>query len=329
MVAFRRHILLLPLDDCLYPALAPVPGPLGDAASAAILDRLPRRLMLAVEEGLRLSLAGAQAKSWMVLVDGCSALPAAGQPTTHIVKPEIARFPGLVANVGWCMALAKHVGLDVAPAVARNADGRRYLLVTRDDRQAQHGAVIRLHQEDAGQALGVVLERKYAAEGGPAFSDLFADAQLCADPCARRAEAGRCGDLQSGDRQCERARQDFSFLLDVRGPRLAPLYNLLSTIAWPELNPRLAMRIGRREPSTNWTAMHGRASFPMQGLPCLRRRGTVLIEAVERSCADVSGPTTCVSARSCALHLSVGAWSSQSLKPQNEYLYDLDGLTIS
>lgn len=149
------------------PALGPAPEPFGDTAFAAILDQLPRRPMLAGEEGLRLSLVGAQAKLPVVLVDGHPALPAAGQPTTHIVKPEIARSPGSVANEAWCMALAACVELDVAPAEAREAYGRSYLLLTRYDRQAQDGAVVRLHREDACQALGVASERKYGAEAAP------------------------------------------------------------------------------------------------------------------------------------------------------------------
>ena len=82
----------------------PSPAPPGaveqldDTAFAAILDQLPRRPLLAGEQSLRLSLAGAQAKLPVVLVDGRPTLPSLGQPTTHIVKPEIPRFPGSVAN---------------------------------------------------------------------------------------------------------------------------------------------------------------------------------------------------------------------------------------
>ena len=56
----------------------------------------------------------------------------------------------------------------------RDAAGRPYLLVTRYDRAEVDEITVRLHQEDACQALGVPSERKYAAEGGPAFRDLFA-----------------------------------------------------------------------------------------------------------------------------------------------------------
>ena len=40
--------------------------------------------------------------------------------------------------------------------------------------------------------------------------------------------------------------KNFSILYDRDGPRLAPLYDLLATVAYPELSPKLAMRIGKR-----------------------------------------------------------------------------------
>jgi hypothetical protein len=52
-----------------------------------VLDALPVRPLLAGEEGLRLSLAGAQSKVPVVLVDGAVALPAPGQPTTAAATP--------------------------------------------------------------------------------------------------------------------------------------------------------------------------------------------------------------------------------------------------
>ena len=49
----------------------------------------PSRPLLAGQDGLRLSLAGAQSKLPVVLVEGRVALPAPGKPTTHILKPRI------------------------------------------------------------------------------------------------------------------------------------------------------------------------------------------------------------------------------------------------
>lgn len=273
--------------------LAPAPEPLDDDAFAAILNQLPRRPMLAGEEGLRLSLAGAQAKLPVVLVDGRPALSAAGQPTTHIVKPEIARFPGSVANEAWCMALAARVGLDVAPAEACEVNGRPYLLVTRYDRQARGETIGRLHQEDACQALGIASERKYAAEGGPAFRDLFAlTRSYVRTPALDVLKLVDAAMFNLAIGNADAHGKNFSFLLDARGPRLAPLYDLLSTISWPALNPRLAMRLGRAGmidelDGEAWMRFAADAGIT---LPFLRRRGAALIGAVERACTNFPGP---------------------------------------
>ena len=270
-----------------------LPMPLEDAAFAAILDALPRRPMLAGDgSGLRLSLAGAQAKLPIVLVDGRPALPAPGQPTTHIVKPEIAAFPGSVANEAWCMALAARVGLDVAPTRACDANGRRYLLVTRYDRSEDGVRTVRLHQEDACQALGVAAERKYASVGGPAFRDLFALTRAYSRmPAIDVLKLVDAAILNLAVGNADAHGKNFSFLLDARGPRLAPLYDILATIDWPELSPRLAMRVGRAGTideldGAAWTRFAEDAGVT---LPFLRRRGSTLARAIASASASAGG----------------------------------------
>jgi serine/threonine-protein kinase HipA len=78
-----------------------------------VLDAPPVRPLLAGEEGLRLSLAGAQSKVPVVMVDGAVALPACGQPATHVLKPPIARFSAMTENEAFVMRLAAAVGLEV------------------------------------------------------------------------------------------------------------------------------------------------------------------------------------------------------------------------
>lgn len=73
------------------------------------------------------------------------------------------------------MSLAHAIGLDVAPVEMRVIEDRSFLLIARYDRTVGPGGeLIRLHQEDFAQALGVPSHRKYASEGGPAFPDCFA-----------------------------------------------------------------------------------------------------------------------------------------------------------
>lgn len=105
------------------------PRRLDDAALIKLLDDLPLRPFLADEEGFRLSLAGAQPKVPVVLVDNEVALPAPGQPTTHILKPPIRGRNGTTENEAFVMRLAEAVGLDVAKVEPRVVCGRAFLLV--------------------------------------------------------------------------------------------------------------------------------------------------------------------------------------------------------
>jgi len=121
---------------------------LSDDEWVELLDTIRTRPLLAGrEEGLRLSLAGAQSKLPVVVTGDGIAVPAPGQPTTHILKPPI---PGLVAtteNEAFAMRLAAALGLKVAPVETGVAGDRPFLLVERFDRRAEAGgSVHRLHQ---------------------------------------------------------------------------------------------------------------------------------------------------------------------------------------
>jgi serine/threonine-protein kinase HipA len=75
--------------------------PINPPELAEILRTLPRRPLLAGEEGIRLSLAGAQDKVVVHVSDGRISIPLNGAPSTHILKPAIERFQGLVLNEAW------------------------------------------------------------------------------------------------------------------------------------------------------------------------------------------------------------------------------------
>jgi serine/threonine-protein kinase HipA len=80
---------------------------------AAILKELPRRPLLAGDEGIRLSLAGAQDKVALRIEGDEISLPLGGAPSTHILKPAVERFAGVVFNEALCMKLAA-AGLQTA-----------------------------------------------------------------------------------------------------------------------------------------------------------------------------------------------------------------------
>jgi serine/threonine-protein kinase HipA len=221
---------------------------LSDAELTGILETLPRRPLLAGEKGVRLSLAGAQDKIAVRLdADGRLSLPLNYAPSTHILKPAVATWEGLVPNETYCMALAKAVGHQAAPTSAHKIGDIEYLLSERYDRVIdKDGTIHRLHQEDFCQALGIPSEVKYQAEGGPGLRDCFA--------LLRTASSNAVVDLREllntvifnlliGNNDAHA--KNFSILYGRDGKaRLAPLYDLVCTVYYPEIENKLAMKIG-------------------------------------------------------------------------------------
>lgn len=122
----------------------------------------------------RFSLAGAQAKT-SLHHDGLRWFVTRGaQPSTHILKPHIPGYDDsdLVEHV--TMLAATRVGLAAAKTWIGMFEGERTLVVERFDRhRAGTGRLLRLHQEDMAQALGVSRLRKFQAHGGPSPEDLL------------------------------------------------------------------------------------------------------------------------------------------------------------
>jgi len=212
-----------------------------------LLRELPQRPLAAdPQQGIRLSLAGAQPKLPVILDEEEIGLPLnTAAASTHIIKPEPARFTGLVDNEAFCMDLARAVELPTA-TVSKHAtiSGVPYLLVERYDRDVTADPIRRLHQEDVCQALGRPSNAKYQAEGGPTVAETVGLLRSCSTIPAR--------DLPTLWRalvfnwligNCDAHGKNFSLLYDGPSPTLAPLYDLVSTTCYPELTTRLAMSI--------------------------------------------------------------------------------------
>ncbi|MAF27630.1 MAG: phosphatidylinositol kinase [Croceicoccus sp.] len=271
------------LPSCLY---AETPVPLSDAELVDLLDRMARAPMLA-GQGARYSLAGAQSKLPVVLVDNRIAVAPPGQATTHIIKPELERFPGLAANEAFCLALAKSIRLGTAAAEWRSARGRAFLLVSRYDRITASGTTRRLHQEDFAQGLGVLPLKKYATDGGPVFRDCFELVrQVTTEPEAENLKLIDAALFNLVIGNADAHAKNFSLMRNGDGKIvLAPLYDIISTVVWPELSPRFAMKYGRartlEEMSTgSFERFAADAGVDVQ---IIRARGVSLCERIMRS----------------------------------------------
>lgn len=212
-----------------------------------VLSDLPQRPLAADEDGeVRLSLAGAQSKLPVIETEEGFALPhGSGHPTTHILKPEPERFPGLVDNEFFCMRLAHEVGLEVAAVErAETVSGLPYLIVERYDRDHSQEPIRRLHQEDLCQALGRLHIEKYQQEGGPSVPEAMALIdRASAAPARDRQQLWLALVFNVLIGNCDAHGKNYSLLYDSPAPSLAPLYDLVSTAIYDELTQRLSMSI--------------------------------------------------------------------------------------
>jgi serine/threonine-protein kinase HipA len=223
-----------------------------------IITELPRRPLMAGQEGVRLSLAGSQDKLPVVIHGSSIALPLGNTPSTHIIKPEPERFPGLVATEALCMTLAKAAGLNVPRVATRSVGNKPCIVVQRYDRTiGPDGAIARVHQEDFCQAMGFAPERKYQQEGGPLLRDCIAmlrewstapvlDIRDFLDALIFNVLIGNA----------DAHGKNYSLLYRGGERRLAPFYDLVCTLAWPELSKTPAMKIGQGDSIETITPVH-------------------------------------------------------------------------
>jgi len=128
-----------------------------------------RERPLGAADDVRVSLAGAQDKLLLTQQsDGRWARPVGGTPSTHILKPQDMRFGGYAASEAFCLDLARQLGLTTVEATLVQIADRPTVIVSRYDRMATSDGIIRLHQEDALQALGRDAS-KYESDGGPSL----------------------------------------------------------------------------------------------------------------------------------------------------------------
>jgi serine/threonine-protein kinase HipA len=268
---------------------------------ARILKELPTRPLLAGEAGVRLSLAGAQDKLPVRIEDADVSLPLGGAPSTHILKPAVARFEGVVFNEALCMKLAAAVGLPASGVELRKVDGVDYLLVERYDRthsrgRGGEGAITRVHQEDFCQALGIVSELKYQREGGPSVKQCFALLREVSNTpvidLARFLDAVIFNYLVGNN---DAHGKNFSLLYHNAGTpnleiRLAPLYDVVSTLYYPELSREMAMKIGGEYSCEKVTPRNFEQLAEEAGLakPLVRRRAPELADGILTALPEVA-----------------------------------------
>lgn len=218
------------------------------------------------EHEFRISVAGAQEKTALLLNEGRWMRPLGTTPTTHILKPQIGEIPtafgmidmaASVDNEHYCLKLMEAFGLPVNGTEIVTFGERRVLVVERFDRQwLPDGRLLRLPQEDFCQALGVPPSRKYQANAsglnGPGIVDIVSLLRASDEPARDQADFFKSQIIFWLIGATDGHAKNFSiFLRPGGGFQLTPFYDVLTAqIAFdakqiPRAKYKLAMSVGQ------------------------------------------------------------------------------------
>ncbi len=202
--------------------------------------------LLVSNEQSTMSLAGAQEKMGLRFDKRTSQLSESvgTSPTTHILKPDTRqlRYQPSAINEYACMKLGKALKLPVPDVWFLRVPEPVYV-VERYDRRNVAGTIVGLHQFDGCQLLGHSSGWKYERQGG-----LVSVPKLVA---ALRALPVRGSDLLKLQQwvmfnyligNADAHAKNLSVLVDDKGFRLAPFYDLLCVRAYGDTG--LALSIG-------------------------------------------------------------------------------------
>lgn len=210
------------------------------------IEELPYRPYL----GKRLSLAGAQEKTAICLINNQIALPNENVPTTHILKTALPKYIQSIENEYICMKAAKQIGIRAAEVDIRKVDDLEFLLITRFDRQPYFTALenndFTLHmtrrlQEDFAQALGVQSRDKYKVS----VKDCLQVLNFTKEPALSKAEFTKRIIFNYLIGNTDAHAKNFSILwLFSDYIELSPAYDILCSTIY-DCDQRIAMKIGK------------------------------------------------------------------------------------
>jgi serine/threonine-protein kinase HipA len=195
------------------------------------------------------SLAGAQPKTALFFQNERWGIPSGRTPTTHILKPPTGQFDGHAENEHICLAVARALALPAAFSRVMRFGDEIAIVVERYDRVRSGNEVIRVHQEDVCQALGIMPTKNYQNEGGPGVADIV---ELLRIYSSERTEDVRTfvnavgfNWLVAGS---DAHAKNYSLLIsNGTRVRLAPLYDIASVLPYDEFDihkVKLAMKVG-------------------------------------------------------------------------------------
>ena len=229
----------------------------------------------------RLSLSGAMAKVGLFrdAESGRWCYPMGGAPSSHILKAaDGKRFPLETVNEALCLGAARRCGLPAASCQLLDCDaGEPLLSIRRFDRVVAGSesrlisgmaAPSRLHQEDFCQAESLAL--KYEPTDGDYLGLICRSASNhCANAFGERALLAQYTLFHYLVGNCDNHLKNYSLLYDrdwtVR--EIAPLYDVASTVLYPELYLEMGVSFGGDRRIDHVTKASIDAAARASGLP--------------------------------------------------------------
>lgn len=205
----------------------------------------------------RMSLAGTRGKIGLARFDGNIAnngwlRPLGSAASTHILK--VGSLPGMAELEYVCTETARACGLTVAQTSLLDLGATTVICSKRFDRhigecgnQGQERVVVRLHQEDFCQALGLLPGSKYAElENGSlaAIANLLRDRS--ATPAMDVAELIKIACFNYIVGNCDNHLKNMSIQYGAQwaGFSLAPAYDIVNTAMFPRFARTMGVSIG-------------------------------------------------------------------------------------
>lgn len=186
-------------------------------------------------------------------------LPMGEAPSTHIVKQSHIRLKKIVANEQLCLLTAKNLGIEVPESFIINTGNleeedvlfatKRYDRKTGVKSRTLNGLVVpyRLHQEDFGQALGIAASEKYEKNDAGYLRQLFSILRnYSSDPVSDQLKLWDICIFNYLIGNTDNHIKNLSLLYDedLKSIRLAPAYDIVSTMVYESSAEEMALSIG-------------------------------------------------------------------------------------
>lgn len=232
--------------------------------------------------GMRFSLAGSQGKFSIAVIEDTRYLSGPAVPSTHIIKPEPRRLPGVARIESATLDLAAACGLPVCDHGVIEGAAMPAFITTRFDREdAGTTACRRLHVEDFAQASGLASGSKYDMTAEEAIALLNR-----VDPSHKLAMAwieqfafnAYCGNADGHAK-------NYSLIYGTDGIAMAPLYDAVMTSCWDTFDRGMGMSVNDEVffpeylDEAAWAGLSRRSGLPEERvLDCVRRIATDIAE---------------------------------------------------